>query len=86
MEYKQLKEITFEAAVSELEKIALELEDAEVPLKRAVQLFERGSELKQFCDSELQSAKLKVEKIVTDNSKFVELQQSPLQEKYEDIQ
>lgn len=79
---KDVKKMTFEEAVEELESIATSLENANVPLENAVQLFERGSELRQFCDSKLKNAKLKVEKVIAENGKVSNLKTSELQEEY----
>ena len=70
MEFKNLSKLTFEEAAKELEIIAKRLEEGIVGLDDAIALFARGNELKQFCDNKLNTAKLQVEKIITDGEKI----------------
>ncbi|MDR2598280.1 MAG: exodeoxyribonuclease VII small subunit [Holosporales bacterium] len=56
-----MDEMTFEQAISELEEIIRKLEDGRIPLEEAVKAFERGSELKKFCEAKLKEAQLKIE-------------------------
>ncbi len=56
MEYKD-----FENALKRLEKIVAELEKGEVALEKAIQLFEEGVKLSQFCSARLDEAERKVE-------------------------
>jgi exodeoxyribonuclease VII small subunit len=53
----------FEEAMKELEKIVRDLESGQVKLDDAVKAYERGAALKQHCESKLQEARTKVEKI-----------------------
>ncbi|MDR1488590.1 MAG: exodeoxyribonuclease VII small subunit [Holosporales bacterium] len=53
--------ISFEAAVSELEIIIKKLEEGKLPLEDAVKSFERGTELKKICEEKLKDAELKIE-------------------------
>ena len=55
--------ITFEQAIEELETIINRLEEGDVPLDETINLYEKGSELKDFCEKKLQSAELKIQKI-----------------------
>lgn len=55
---------TFEAGLDELEKIVKEMESAELPLERALELFEKGVSLSDSCRKQLEEAELKVEKLV----------------------
>ena len=54
--------ITFEQAIEELEIIINRLEEGDVPLDETIKLYEKGSELKDFCEK-LQSAEVKIQKI-----------------------
>jgi exodeoxyribonuclease VII small subunit len=58
---KQLDELTFEEAVQELEWIAHKLEDGSLNLDEAISRFERGTELKKFCQDKLEEAERKIE-------------------------
>jgi exodeoxyribonuclease VII small subunit len=56
--------LTFEQALAELEKIVSELESGQAPLERSIEIYERGARLKGHCESRLEAARLRVEKIV----------------------
>ena len=55
--------ITFEQAIEELETIINRLEEGDVPLDETIKLYEKGSELKDFCEKILKSAEVKIQKI-----------------------
>ena len=56
--------LSFEQALAELEKIVSELESGQAPLERSIEVYERGAALKAHCESRLEAARLRVEKIV----------------------
>jgi exodeoxyribonuclease VII small subunit len=56
--------MSFEAALAELEKIVGQLESGQAPLEQSIGLYERGAALKAHCESRLEAARLRVEKIV----------------------
>ncbi len=58
-----LKTMSFEAALAELETIVARLEKGDVPLEESISIYERGEALKARCDTLLKSAEEKVEKI-----------------------
>ncbi len=58
-----LEKVTFEDALQELEGIVTSLERGEVSLDDAIAAFERGTQLKSHCQSRLEEARMKVEKI-----------------------
>ncbi len=60
----------FEECLQRLEKIVDELEKGEVPLERALQLFEEGVELTRSCRKELDEAEGKVEILLKRNGKL----------------
>ena len=55
--------MSFEQALSALEKIVDDLERGEVPLEQSIRIYERGEALKAHCASLLKAAEDKVEKI-----------------------
>jgi exodeoxyribonuclease VII small subunit len=59
----QLATLSFEDALMELEGIIASLERGEVSLDAAISAFERGTELKILCQTRLEEARMKVEKI-----------------------
>ncbi|MEE9250383.1 MAG: exodeoxyribonuclease VII small subunit [Alphaproteobacteria bacterium] len=61
---KDVASLSFEEALSELEKIVRELEEGKVKLNDAIGAYERGAALKRHCEAKLSEAKAKVDKIV----------------------
>ena len=61
-----ISEMTFEQAMSELEKIVTELERGDVPLEDSISLYEKGAELKKRCETMLKEAEQKVAAITLD--------------------
>jgi exodeoxyribonuclease VII small subunit len=56
--------LSFEQALAELERIVAQLESGQAPLEDSIRLYERGAQLKAHCESRLEAARLRVEKIV----------------------
>ena len=61
--FEDIKNLSFEEALQELETIIKKMENGEVKLSDSVSLYERGIALKNYCEEVLKSAKLKIEKI-----------------------
>ncbi len=59
-----IKTLTFEKALAELEAIVQKLESGEAELETSIALYERGAALKAHCETKLKSAQEKIEKIV----------------------
>ncbi|MDE1568131.1 exodeoxyribonuclease VII small subunit [Aquabacter sediminis] len=58
--------LSFEAALAELEAIVQRLERGDVPLEESIAIYERGEALKKRCDALLKDAEARVETIVRD--------------------
>ena len=58
---KTLNKMTFEEALSELEGIAIRLEEGSMGLDESIVEFERGSKLAKLCQSKLEEAGKKIE-------------------------
>ena len=58
-----VKQMTFEVALAELEKIVGALERGDVELEQSIKIYERGEALKNHCSALLASAESKIEKI-----------------------
>jgi exodeoxyribonuclease VII small subunit len=56
--------LTFEQALAELEQIVARLESGQAPLEASIAMYERGAALKAHCETRLEAARLRVEKIV----------------------
>ncbi len=62
------KELSFEDAVKSLEKVVAQLEQEDVPLEKAIELYQEGMSLSKLCDEKLQNAQDKVVKILNNNN------------------
>ena len=51
----------YEAAIAELDSIVKTLEEGDLPLERALQLYERGVHLARFCHARLEDAERRIE-------------------------
>ena len=61
------KELTFEAALEELEIITEKMAQGNTPLEETMKLFERGMELNKFCMDKIGKAKEKIKLIVDED-------------------
>jgi exodeoxyribonuclease VII small subunit len=61
-----VKTLSFETALQELEIIVKRLEEGKVPLEESVAIYERGEALKRRCEELLRQAEARVDKITTD--------------------
>ena len=63
---KEVKNISFEEALKELESIVQKLESGQVKLEEAVQAYEKGVQMQKICEEKLKEAQMKVEKLILD--------------------
>lgn len=69
----ELKNLSFEEAMLELETIVRQLETGKVKLDDAVSAYEKGVALKNICEEKLKSAKSKIDLlIIGENNQPVE--------------
>jgi exodeoxyribonuclease VII small subunit len=61
-----VKKLSFERAIEELEAIVKRLEEGKVPLEESVAIYERGEALKRRCEELLRQAEARVDKITPD--------------------
>ena len=66
--HADVKKLSFEKAIEELETIVKRLEEGKVPLEESVAIYERGEALKRRCEHLLRQAEARVEKIALDAS------------------
>lgn len=60
---KDLSNMSFEAALAELEQIVAKLESGQAPLQESIAIYERGEALKTHCEAQLSAAQTRIEKI-----------------------
>jgi exodeoxyribonuclease VII small subunit len=61
---------SFEACLEDLEKVVKELEGGDLPLERALELFEKGVQLSESCRRQLEEAETRVEMLIKKNGKI----------------
>lgn len=61
--HADIKELSFERALKELEAIVGRLERGDVELEESISIYERGEALRDHCDRLLKQAEAKVEKL-----------------------
>ncbi|HBY58577.1 MAG TPA: exodeoxyribonuclease VII small subunit [Solibacterales bacterium] len=54
----------FEAGLEELETVVKQLESGDIPLERALELFEKGMKLSETCRRQLEDAETRIEVLV----------------------
>jgi exodeoxyribonuclease VII small subunit len=59
---------SFEVAYRELQQVMAQLEDGGLDLDRAIQLFERGSQLVQLCERIVDQAELRVTRLAAESA------------------
>jgi exodeoxyribonuclease VII small subunit len=61
-----VRKLSFERAIEELESIVKRLEEGKVPLEESIAIYERGEALKRRCEDLLRQAEARVDRITTD--------------------
>lgn len=57
-------DLSFEAALKELEDIVGRLEKGQVELEDSIRIYERGTALKAHCEAKLKDAEARVQKLI----------------------
>ncbi|MWC28372.1 exodeoxyribonuclease VII small subunit [Paenibacillus sp. MMS18-CY102] len=57
-------QVSFEEAMDKLETIVSRLENGDVPLETAIELFQEGMRLSQLCGSKLELVERKIELLI----------------------
>jgi exodeoxyribonuclease VII small subunit len=63
VKHADIREMSFERALKELESIVERLEKGAVELEESIAIYERGEALREHCDRLLKQAEAKVEKL-----------------------
>jgi exodeoxyribonuclease VII small subunit len=70
LEQLPLEKLPFEQALERLEKVVQALEQGEVPLEQAMQLFHEGMKLAHLCGQKLEWAEQQVEVLIKENGEW----------------
>jgi exodeoxyribonuclease VII small subunit len=57
-------EVNFEKAIEQLEQIVAQLESGDVPLEKAIELYQEGMRLSHLCGQKLEQVEKKIEMLV----------------------
>lgn len=63
--------VSFEEAMDKLEQIVAKLEHGDVPLEKAIELFQEGMALSHLCGQKLEQVERKIETLLEENGSFV---------------
>jgi exodeoxyribonuclease VII small subunit len=66
------KKLSYEEAMSELEKILVELEDDDCTLQESIEKFKKGIELYKYCNNILKAAEGEVKVLLGDEESLAE--------------
>ena len=69
-----MEELTFEDAFAQLETAIAALQDGRMPLESALQHFQDGMKLAQYCNELLQKAELSVQQLTVDSTGTLSIQ------------
>ena len=64
------KEMSFEEAMLELEKIVENLEEGDVPLEKAITFYQDGMKLSKLCNDKLTNVQEKMTNIINENGEL----------------
>lgn len=64
---QDISELSFEAALEELESIVGKLEDGSAPLDESIDLYTRGEKLRAQCQAKLKAAEARIDKLQLDS-------------------
>lgn len=67
---KQPQERTFEEAMEQMEKIVQRLEENDVPLEEAIDLFQEGMALSKTCHQKLSKVEEKMDQILKEDGEM----------------
>jgi exodeoxyribonuclease VII small subunit len=73
--------LSFEQAMEKLEQIVTRLENGDVPLEQAIELFQEGMQLSHLCGQKLEVVERKIEVLMEENGSLVK---KPFQSVQED--
>lgn len=74
-----IAQMSFEDALSELERLVKQLEDGKTNLDAAIEAYERGALLRRHCEAKLRAAQARIEQIALGGQEGKDLSLSPFQ-------
>lgn len=74
------EQLSFEQAMEKLEQIVARLENGDVPLETAIELFQEGMQLSRLCGGKLEQIERKVELLIESEQGLERTPFNPVQE------
>lgn len=68
----EIQQLSFEAAMERLERIVEQLENGDVPLEQAIELFQEGMLLSKACNTKLSLVERKIEMLTEQEGEWVQ--------------
>ncbi len=65
----ETKELTFEEALESLEAVVEKLEQGDVPLEKAITMFQEGMALSKLCHEKLTAVEKQMDRILNEDGK-----------------
>lgn len=66
------KDMPFEDAMKQLEDLVEQLEEGDVPLEKAIELFKEGMDLSKMCHDKLTKVETELDQIMHEDGELVE--------------
>jgi exodeoxyribonuclease VII small subunit len=63
------RQVSFEEAMSQLEKIVDRLEEGDVPLEEAITIYKEGMDLSKLCQGKLKNVEEQLAQIITEDGR-----------------
>jgi len=80
MSKEELQEVSFEEAMERLEDIVSQLENGDVPLEKAIDLFQEGMKMSQLCGAKLEQVEKKIEVLIESEGGLIKKPFAPANE------
>ncbi|GGD70048.1 exodeoxyribonuclease VII small subunit [Paenibacillus nasutitermitis] len=74
------QEVSFEEAMERLEVIVSQLENGDVPLEQAIDLFQEGMKISQLCGAKLEQVEKKIEVLIESEGGLIKKTFAPANE------
>lgn len=70
MSEAEKKELTFEEAMEQLEDVVNKLEEGDVPLEEAINMFHEGMKLSKYCNDRLKQVDKQMAEVLTEDGEI----------------
>lgn len=67
---EEKQELSFEEAMEQLQTVVDRLEEGDVPLEKAIAMFQEGMQLSKLCHDKLTNVEKQLEQVLSNNEEF----------------